>query len=63
MPTILGLIDMLRLLMIFTCVTLSLRFSDARADDTISIATGDANGPKQPQAAVAADVDSVTKGE
>lgn len=34
---------------------LSLQCCNARADDAISIATGDAKGPKQPQAAVAAD--------
>lgn len=55
LPKVLGLIDMLRLLMILTCVTLSLQCCNARADDSISIATGDGNGPKQPQAAVAAD--------
>lgn len=51
----LGLIDMLRRLLVLTCVSLSLQCCNARADDAISIATGDAKGPKQPQAAVAAD--------
>ena len=46
---------MLRRLMLLTCVTLSLQCCNARADDAISIATGDKKGPKQPQAAVAAD--------
>ncbi len=46
---------MLRLLMALTCAVLSLPCFHASADDAISIASGDANGPKQPQAAVAAD--------
>lgn len=46
---------MLRLLMALTGVVLSLPCFNSRADDAISVASGDANGPKQPQAAVAAD--------
>ncbi len=46
---------MLRRILVLTCVSLSLQCCNARADDAISIATGDAKGPKQPQAAVAAD--------
>ncbi len=45
---------MLRLLMVLFCVTLSLLWNYARADEAVLVATGDANGPKQPQAAVAA---------
>ena len=45
---------MLRLLLVLFCVTLSLLWNYARADETVLVATGDANGPKQPQAAVAA---------
>lgn len=41
--------------MILTCLTFSLACPTVRAGDPISIATGDANGPKQPQAAIAAD--------
>jgi hypothetical protein len=46
---------MLRLLLVVGCITLTFSSFPGRADDAIVIATGDANGPKQPQASVAAD--------
>ncbi len=46
---------MLRLLLVFSCVTLSCCLSHANADDAILIASGDTNGPKQPQASIGAD--------
>lgn len=46
---------MLRFLLFLSFVTLSLHSSNTRAGEAISIASGDGNGPKQPQAAVAAD--------
>ena len=49
------LIAMLRFMLVFSCVTLSHFSIHTRADEAIVIATGGPNGPKQPQASVAAD--------
>ncbi len=46
---------MLRLLFVLSCVSLFDSLCHARADESILIATGDTNGPKQPQAAVSSD--------
>ena len=46
---------MLRFILFFSCVTLSYYSSHTRADEAVLIATGDTNGPKQPQAAVSSD--------
>ncbi len=46
---------MLRLLFVLTCMSLLNCLCHAHADESILIATGDTNGPKQPQAAVSSD--------
>ena len=46
---------MLRFLFVLSCVSLLNNLTDASADEAILIATGETNGPKQPQAAVSSD--------